>query len=209
MASPYRVFTIEPEILKVLYKYVFSYPYEICANLKKTNENTLIPHNVLKGRVDEYITEKYRGTCSHKEYSSNILHTHPPSSYAYPSPEDIIKVIKHYGKIVNSLIVTKWGIWVVSNTTTSNIYSTTHNDKFYLNIKKYLDRIGQETRTSDDERERKVDKSRDLTTNDFILLSKINRSISDMLNIKIDLYSWDDIMTTGLIINGLTDVKSE
>ena len=207
MASEYRVFTIEPDIVKVIHKYVFGYTYEICANLKKTNTNTLIPHNILKGKLDEYEPGKWRGTCSHQEYSSNILHTHPLSSYAYPSTEDVIKVIKKYGKVVNSLIGTKWGIWVVSNTTTSNIYSTSQESVLFSKIKKHLDHIGFSTKTTDEERKTSDDKSKSLTSEDHILISKTIKTLSDILMVKIELHSWDDILSNGLNVNGLTEYE--
>jgi len=200
--TSHRVFTIEPEIIKVLHKYVFGYEYEICAHLQTTEKGNLIPRNVLKGSVDE----KGRGTCRHQGYTSNILHTHPPSSYSYPSTEDIIKVIKHHGKIVNSLIGTKWGIWVMSNTTSSNIYSPSQEVNISNKIKKYLDTIGYSTRTSEEERKTSPDKSRNLSPDDHILIAKMVKKISDMLLIKIELYSWDDVYN-GLTIRGLTEYE--
>ncbi|MDD4931345.1 MAG: hypothetical protein PHG66_04360 [Candidatus Colwellbacteria bacterium] len=207
MASQYSVFTIEPEIIKVIHKYVFDYTYEICANLKKTDKGTLVPHNVLKGKLEEYSPGKWRGTCSHQEYSSNIIHTHPLSSYAYPSTDDIMKVIKNYGKIVNSLVGTKWGIWVVSNTTSSNIYSKSQESVLASKIKKYLDRIGFCTKTTDKERETSDDKSKVLMSEDYVLIAKTIKTLSDLLMVKIELHSWDDIMTTGLEVKGLTEYE--
>lgn len=211
-SSSYRVYKIDQEIIKVFHKYVFGYPYEICANLKKTDSGSLIPHNIFKGKLEEYDEGKWRGTCSHGEYSSNILHTHPPSSYSYPSTEDIMKVIKKYGKIINSLIGTKWGVWVISNTTTSNIYSASQEKILFSKIKKHLDTIGLATRTTDKEREGisgAFDKSRDLSDDDFLLVKEENKKLSDLLMIKIELYRWDDILRTGLDIKGLTDIDTK
>lgn len=206
MASPYRVYTIEPEIIKVFHKYVFGYPVEICANLKTTDKNIIIPHNILSGKEVEYSPGKFRGTCFYAEYSSNIFHSHPISSYAYPSVEDFVKVFKNYGKIVNSLIATKWGIWVISNTTTSNVYNTKDDEKLKKYIGVYLDRIGLSTKTSDEERKSKSDKSRDLVSDDYTLIYKTINKISTTLQIKIDLYSWSDIIDKGMVINGLTEI---
>lgn len=195
-----RSFVIDSEIVNIIHGYVIKYPQEICANLKNSGSSTLIPHNIIKGKLEEYSPGKYRGTCSHVEYSSNILHTHPQSSYAYPSTEDILKVIKHHGKIKNSFIGTKWGMWVVSNTPTSNIYSTTQHDKLHKYISQYLDQIGIFTKTSSEEREKNPDKSRELNSEDYLFISKVNKKIEDTLNIKIDLYSWNDIISTGVVI---------
>lgn len=205
MASPYREYTIAPEIINVLRRYVFDYSFEICANFKKTEQNVLIPHNILKGSIEEYAPGKFRGTCNHREYSSNMFHSHPVSSYAYPSTEDVIKVVKNYGKIVNSFIATKWGIWVISNTTSSNIYTVSGDVKLRSWIDVYLSRIGTETKTSEEERKTNPDKSRDLNSEDFSFISKTIKKISSGLNIKIELYTWNDIINKGIVVNGLTD----
>lgn len=196
-----RQLTIEPEIIKVFHKYTFNYPQEICANLKKTDKG-LVPHNILKGKFEEYMPGKFRGTCSHQSYNSNIFHSHPSTSYAYPSPEDVINVIKHHGTIKNSFIATKWGVWVISNTLISNIYSSPHHDIIYKSIKKIINQIGLSTLTSEEDRKIHPDKSRDLKPEDYILLGKLNNELSSMLNIKFDIYIWDDILLSGLnIIN--------
>ncbi len=54
-----------------------------------------------------------RGTCNYKEYANKIWHTHPISSKFYPSPEDIIKVLKH-SCIIDSYIFTPFGYWVIT-----------------------------------------------------------------------------------------------
>lgn len=55
--------------------------------------------------------EDNRASCTLSKYSEIIWHTHPFSHKAYPSIEDIIKILKPrlYPKI--SLIFTSWGIW--------------------------------------------------------------------------------------------------
>ena len=195
-----RNFEISPEIIKVFHKYVFKYSEEICANLKKKDKG-LVPENIEKGKIEEYRPGKIRGTCSHKQYNSNIFHSHPSSSYAYPSTEDVVKVIKHYGKIKNSFIATKWGVWVISNTLTSNIYSSSKDDVISKCIEKIVNKIGFATSTSEEERRTSPDKSRDLKHEDYILLGKLNNELSGLLNIKFDIYIWDDILSTGLIIS--------
>lgn len=207
-----KIYEISPEIIKVIHGYTFKYDQEICTNLKKYDTN-LIPHNPVKGILEEYtqiingdIVKKFRGTCNYKKLSSNILHTHPISSYAYPSTEDIMKVLKYHGTILNSLIATKWGIWVIKNTASSNIYSETVKDRLFHDIKHYLDQLGNSTKTSKSERqisninEGREIKSRDLNEKDYIFISKMNKKLENMLNIDINLYKWDDIKS-GLYIS--------
>lgn len=82
-------------------------PYEMCYNIEEQYNDELILVYESKGQS---ISQNRRGSCYHKRYSKWILHTHPFISKAYPSGEDIVKVIKHE-IIKNSLIVTSWGIW--------------------------------------------------------------------------------------------------
>lgn len=205
-----KIYEISPEIIKVISGYTFEYNREICANLKK-EDTKLIPHNPVKGTIEEYtqvingnIIKKFRGTCNYKNLSSNILHTHPISSYAYPSTEDIMKVLKHHGIIINSLIATKWGIWVIKNTISSNIYSETVKDRIFHDIKHYLDQLGNLTKTSESERQISNVKSRDLNETDYIFISKMNKKLETKLNLVITLHKWDDI-TSGLYISELRE----
>jgi len=190
-------FIIHPDIVKVIKKYVDEYPVEICANLKLYNEdsNNLVPHNVYKGKIEDD-----RGMCSHSEYSSHIFHSHNRKLYAYPSHQDILLVLKHYGKIKNSIIATKWGVWVISNTLKSNIYSSTSTSVPKI-IRQLLDRIGVETSTTRQERERGADKSRILSDRDYILIDRVNKTFECLLNIKIVLYKWSDALIHGLILS--------
>lgn len=197
-----RVFTIKPETIETIHKYVFENKFEICANLKKTEDNTLFLHNI------KVCTEKYRSFCNHPEYSNNIIHTHPYLDYAYPSTDDIIKIIKHYNKIVNSLVATKWGIWVLSNTTTSNIYSESQHKKLYNLVEKYTNELGMLTTSTNDNEEKINNKSKDIDENDYSVITEFNVDILNLLNVKIDLYTWDDILNKGFDIYGITDIDA-
>lgn len=57
--------------------------------------------------------EKGRNICVHNRYHNIIWHTHPISMQAYPSAEDIVKILKprNDNKPKVSLIFTQWGIW--------------------------------------------------------------------------------------------------
>ncbi len=74
----------------------------------------IVPYkNKLQAIIDDkakYNTSGYRKYCQLHKYQKYIWHTHPYSSKAYPSLEDIEKTIKH--QIIRiQLIFTRWGIW--------------------------------------------------------------------------------------------------
>ena len=98
---------IPRRVIKWLLK-MLSEDHEVCLNLTaEEGSDDLMPHGIQYGLADPLASRK---SCSYKYYSDYILHTHPFSSYAYPSAEDILKVLKNK-EIKNSLIVTSWGIW--------------------------------------------------------------------------------------------------
>jgi len=72
--------------------------------------------NRLKLYVDSVGQKGYkRGLCYYTRYATHIWHTHNKDLIAYPSPEDLIKVLKY--RLINkpnvSIIFTKWGIWEI------------------------------------------------------------------------------------------------
>jgi len=200
---------ISSDILEVFRKYVFNYDEEICANLSERTDKAvtirnLFPTNVLKGGVYEYSPGKFRGTCSHKEYSRNIFHSHPRRSYSYPSREDIIKVLKHWGKIVNSVIATKWGVWIISNTNRSNIFNPTRINELKNYIDHYLNKIGIETRNAN--RDIGQDKSNDLTEQNIKLISETCEKLSSKLGLQIILYRWENLKGSNIdMISNIND----
>jgi hypothetical protein len=160
--------------------------YEMCGNLrKKSNQsNELIITNANKGTNKEY-----RKQCNHEIITSVIFHTHPYTSYSYPSTEDVLKVFKNHGKIVRSIIATKWGIWEIKNTDKSNIYSETKKEEFIKFIKHYLDRVGRHTSNGIS-----TNKSVDYLTDDHLqLINECTTKLEKMFNIVIDLHLWSEI----------------
>lgn len=59
--------------------------------------------------------KKGRNICVNNKYYNIIWHTHPRNMQAYPSAEDIIKILKTRpdDKPKISLIFTQWGIWKI------------------------------------------------------------------------------------------------
>lgn len=90
------------------YKNLIYEPFEVCGNLKLQNYMLLVEELSLTQGSDSN-----RPFCIHKKYSKFIFHTHPNHSKAYPSVEDIEKILKHK-TIVYSIIFTKWGIWILN-----------------------------------------------------------------------------------------------
>jgi hypothetical protein len=186
-------FIIRPNILEIMRDYVSNYSVEICANLKVL-DNHLDLHNIIKGEMQQYDGET-RGVCAHKEYSKHIFHTHPKSLYAYPSVEDVIKLIKNYTIIRNSFIATKWGLWVLSNTERSNIYSTSCRHIIYDVLKIRLDYIGNYTKNKEG-----GDKSRELIEKDYLIIKRVCKDIENAIGVRMHLYDWKDILNTGVSV---------
>jgi len=103
MDSPF----ISKDGLDTVKKYVFGQRVEACGFLFQGPE--------LEVYFESYGDNKM---CQHSHYTRYIWHTHPHNLKAYPSPEDIVKIIKarppkNYPKV--SIIFTTWGIWEVSS----------------------------------------------------------------------------------------------
>ena len=179
---------INKKTVGIIRNYVFGFEAEVCGNLQYavSEENydaQLEPFNVNEGK-DVYYTDrgvkKTRGSCSHSFYSDVIFHTHPITSYAYPSEEDIIKTLKHYDKIKVSLIGCVWGMWVIKNTKRSNVYSENCKDVLQKFIGKHLANIGRKTT------------KKNLFYRDII--ERELKYIKHVTNLQIDILPWEDIV---------------
>ncbi len=179
---------------------VFKTNVEVCGNLRKssstgdnTSDGTLVLTNMIEGKMEEYDTGKFRGVCTHEIITSIIFHTHPVNLYAYPSVEDIIKVTKHHGRIVRSIIATKWGLWDIKNTDKSNKYSVTCHDAFVEYIKYFVDRIGRYTSQNSYIVDHGGAKSRDISDKDLVIINDSIERIEKFLHLKINLHLWTEI----------------
>lgn len=68
--------------------------------------------------------ENKRPMCVMKRFTNYIWHTHPFSHKAYPSAEDILRVLKKRPKgvvIISSLVFTAWGIWEIHSDRTAEL----------------------------------------------------------------------------------------
>ena len=134
---------ITSETIEKFKEFVFKGDKEICANLRKESDtnNNLKLYYITEGTTVEYAPGKTRGMCVHDKITSVIFHTHPITSYSYPSVEDILRVVREHGRIVRSIIATKWGVWDIKNTEKSNVYSSTCKNIIEEYIRYFLEKI--------------------------------------------------------------------
>jgi len=111
------MYGIDEETIKYLYELVFCNKVEVCMYMSKQNNILYVKDKSLsEGLIMYYDEGKSRGMCRYKsKYERYICHTHPYNFRAYPSLEDIMKVIKHKLLIDVSIIPTRWGIWTIVN----------------------------------------------------------------------------------------------
>lgn len=187
-----------PHQTRVFDKNLFDKDVEVCAYLVPYQDSKLKLDNITLGKIEEYSPGKYRNMCRHRKYTRIIFHTHPLAAYAYPSTEDIIKVMKNHNVIRRSIISTKWGIWDIKNTDKSNWYPTDHHthNTFYEFIKSHLDNIGRDTKSKNTQSKHK---SKTLSSkdpnfyNDMKIITENIKEIKLLLHLDIDLHLWEDI----------------
>lgn len=126
---------IIPDLIKT---YIMHQMRELCGDLfLKGNELFINEKSLVEGEFDE---QGRRESCTNKEYSGFIFHTHPRTSYSVPSVEDIAKVVKNI-IIKNSIVITLWGVFQIIKTDKNNSPLDHHDtDKIretidYINIK--------------------------------------------------------------------------
>lgn len=179
---------------KYFYKYTHEYDYEVCANVLYDDKRGYYLDNILKGTTVEYREGdviKTRKSCSLPVYKSIIFHSHPLSSRSYPSAEDILKVIKNYGKINTSIIGTLWGIWVISNTSSSNGY-TENSKEVWLNcLNRQIAIIGKYTTNRN--YKQGESKSMKLDEKTKYIVDRVISDIEKMSKLSIKLYSWNEV----------------
>ena len=90
---------------------VFSHPVEICGNLRREHE-FLVEESKYEGEEKD---GRVLCTIHEKEKTPFLYHTHPISSKAYPSIEDIVTVVKKREAIPSytSILFTIWGVWIM------------------------------------------------------------------------------------------------
>ena len=183
---------ISRETIEIMRDFVYKSDTEMCGNLftKNSTSNEIILYHMKKGDKTEYSPGQYREMCEYEKITSILFHSHPISSYSYPSVEDILLVIKKHDIVKRSIIATKWGIWDIQNTKESNIYSSGCKEIIYEYLKYFLDRIGLHTKNTSSSI---TDKSRDLIDEDLNVINDCIKRIKRVTHVNIDLHLWKDI----------------
>ena len=134
------MYGIDEETIKYLYELVFCSKVEVCMYMSKINNMLYVKDkSINEGSFVYYDEDKIRGMCKYKsKYERYICHTHPYNFRAYPSLEDIMKVIKHKLLIDVSIIPTRWGIWTIVNKNKKIDISDLNLGK----IKEYINKLG-------------------------------------------------------------------
>ena len=89
--------------LEKIKRYI-NYEYEFCGYIfyDVNNPDEL---NIIKNNTGPNVKIE-RGSCTYKHgYRRCIWHTHPYISKSYPSPEDLLKVLKHPDNIKISILL--------------------------------------------------------------------------------------------------------
>jgi hypothetical protein len=173
------------------YSYVVDYSVEICANISTDNDFVLT--DVVSGKDEQYTQNsvvKTRQTCTLSRYSHYIFHSHPLQSRAYPSAEDILKVLKNRHIIIQSYISTSWGVWIISNTSTSNGYSDASRHSWLELLTKKTSDIGKHT--PHDTRYPHI-KSPPLNHQTRRYIQRKISEIESATNLRIELREWSEI----------------
>jgi len=134
---------IPKEILESMLEDIYSNELEVCGNLDLSPyEKSKIELKVVYKVIGSFDKENKRNMCSQpadkKGSTPYLYHTHPYTSYAYPSFEDIWTVIKERqsGVRFTSFIFTIWGAWILQP-----VYNDRKIDEsMLLKIKKYYEK---------------------------------------------------------------------
>ena len=94
--------------LEILKNFIQFRDFEVCGTLV-----------YIKGVVKPFIQAvgksiDGRNACIIPNEDRYIFHTHASTMKGYPSPEDILKVVKKKNPIKTSIVLTMWGIWEIS-----------------------------------------------------------------------------------------------
>lgn len=122
------------DLLLYIQRELLTKPTEVCGNIMEI-EGRAVLVDVSEGTFDGV---SKRPICKPIKVSRMYFHTHPVTSKAYPSSEDILTVMKRKKFQVEKYIVfTSWGIWVMSSRKKDDFSS---QEKTALSLKK-LDKI--------------------------------------------------------------------
>jgi hypothetical protein len=173
-------FTIEPGAIATARDLVTDLDVEVCGFLiRKTGTEYVSIF------IDTYGS---KSSCEYTNYTPIIFHTHTYKSKAYPSEQDIFKVLKERsdrGHVQSSIIFCSWGIWEISANEKIEESKLDPGSKKQIldSIKITLDKVYFATKKG---------------RGDFSLKAKdLISCIEDSLNMNISLTLWSDVPQSG------------
>ena len=108
---------LRKQIIESLLTEIYANNLEICGNLEDDSDTHEL--KILYKEIGKIDAEKERNLCLYpndkKGLTPYLYHTHPYTSYAYPSFEDLWTVVKERdsGVRFSSFIFTIWGVWIL------------------------------------------------------------------------------------------------
>jgi len=177
--------TIRKDTLVHIMNQVCGLDREICGNLRVTKSSGLILDGIKEGEDRGTGIERKRATCKHTVMSTYIFHTHPHTSYAYVSVEDINRVAT-YKKLKTSVVATSWGVWQITKTDKETREFTSDELK---EISKYLNTLG--VRTSHEHKS--IQWSNDVAHEVYDCLKALNKYL-EWYSMFITFTSWNNIV---------------
>ena len=200
-------FYISEQTLKEIYE-ALNDPHEICGILEmydldvERTKQMITQKNVFIGTSNSCEVPMDRGRDSPLFFSDDELkyHTHPMTSYSYPSFEDLFSVMKKRSdnRNLHSFIFTKWGIWILfpkeekfESRDYDKEYNKYKNDQTIKNFRRNTE-IFKRSHLSKSHQEVRQD------------ISKYIETVNELFKkyITIHLYPWDDIERDYGSLNG-------
>lgn len=171
---------LNDDLLNVIKESIFRDNVEICANMSVTHTGSVTFDNLTTGIVIDG-----REACMLKYNTSLMFHTHPHTTYAYPSFEDINKVSKHI-YINISVVATIWGIWQINRLDMEQVELNKHK------ILPILNDLGLATKDYTDSSYKSLTWSDNVRKNILKYISHLNKYLN-YHNRSISFTSWEDI----------------
>lgn len=176
-----------------MYDHMFYGRSEFCSYLEDYKGSLFIKQSTLSmGDVESYGDGKVRGMC---QYVGNptqyVYHSHPLTSRSYPSVEDVMKMLKRPKRYSLGVVATRWGIYVIRQTSKSTSQKIEENDieKYKKTISNSLSIIGF---MENDKGYKQGVYSSELKEDELNKINDVLHSIESKTNLDIKFYKWSD-----------------
>lgn len=167
-----------------LFKSFLEEKQELCGAFEIVS-GELIPVNINVGQTVSY-PGGTREMCLNPD-SYYIWHTHPYISFAVPSTEDIMHVVKHR-EIYSSIVIGAWGIWEIYKV--KNVYSDAYQTPTQ-EVQKIVDGLIEKTRIPRTQRINNYKNRMDIDNFKKDIHSSVNKLNRILDSVKICFTSWD------------------